>query len=741
MMTARTQRQALQLVRQPAAVPSFDVRASKLRVPTPRAGSVFRTALVNRLRAARPGTVISLVAPAGYGKTTVLAQWAERDERRFAWLSLDEHDDEPRALLRHLVAALHQIEELPPTVLEALQDSPDSYWTSALPRLTEALRLFRTRCVIVLDNASLVRSPAGADVLSAVVDDMPAGWALVVAGRAPPSLPLGTLRAEGRLLEVGPELLALAPREAEQLVRAVAPDLASADGDALLTRSEGWAAGLYLGALALVESGDAEFGGDDRYLREYFRASSLSSLDEGALTFLRRSSVLDWLSGPLCDATLARTGSAPDLESLQRDGFFVEPLDRRRKRYRYHPLFRDFLQRELDDHDPGAAAELNVRAAEWLESAGENEDALVHAAAAGDVERTVRLITSVGISALDRGDLASVERCVELLPHTSSGPDPVVAVVASLAHAASGHAERAAHWLAAAERRADEAGAEVAVARAASCSRGPHEMAADARHALAELPADSPWSPRAHFLAGVAALLLGDIDGAADAVGAAARAAEQYGSSRVLTVALAQQALLALRLDDHALATAAASEARALAADTTEDTTAILVHAAAARVLLRQSRFDEARAELEAARRLEPLLTHALPWLAVGARLELARAYLTLRDAAAASELLRGAAAVQRLLRDLGILEGERVALEAAVLAAEPGAANTSGLTNAELRLLPLLATHLSFREIGTRLYLSRHTVKTQAISLYRKLGVSSRSEAMQIAKELGLLA
>jgi LuxR family maltose regulon positive regulatory protein len=242
------------------------------------------------------------------------------------------------------------------------------------------------------------------------------------------------------------------------------------------------------------------------------------------------------------------------------------------------------------------------------------------------------------------------------------------------------------------------------------------------------------------LLLGVAELLHGDDEAALTALGAAALAAERHGASGVQTAALALQALVALRRDDHASAASAASEARLVAPNTGEDATAILVHAAGARVLLRQSRFGEARAELEAAGRLEPLLTHALPWLAVGARLELARAHLALRDAAAASELLHEAAAVQRLRRDLGVLQGERAALEADVrLTAEPGAAS-SGLTGAELRLLPLLATHLSFREIGNRLYLSRHTVKTQAISLYRKLGVSSRSEAMRIAEELGLL-
>ena len=427
---------------------------AKLRVPLARPGSISRNALVNRLRAARGGSVVTVVAPAGYGKTTTLTQWADRDDRDFAWVSLDERDNDPLTLLRHLAAALDGLESLPPAVLDALTTPGESVWTSAVPRLTAALESLGPRCVIVLDNASVLRSAPVADVLMAIVDHLPKSSALALAGRSAPPLPLGTLRAEGRLLEIDRDLLALSRREAQQLLRTTGTALLPHELEPLVARSEGWAAGLFLGMLALDDGAGADLSGDDRYLSDYFRTSCLRGLDEPQLAFLRRTSVLDTLSGALCDALLEHTGSAGELEAFEREGLFVIPLDRRREAYRYHPLFRDFLARELREHEPDAPHRLNMRASEWLEFVGDLEGAIAPSAAAGDAERTVRLIAAVGASALDRGDLPLVERWTALVPGSPElDAHPAVSVAAALAHAHGGHSTEAERWLAAAERR------------------------------------------------------------------------------------------------------------------------------------------------------------------------------------------------------------------------------------------------------------------------------------------------
>ena len=416
MSAMATAPKALQLVPQAAELP-FDVLRSKLRVPKPRPGSIWRTALVNRLRATRSSDVVTLVAPAGYGKTTVLAQWASRDSRRFAWMSLDERDDDPALLLRHLAAALNELEPLAPRVLEALADPGDSVWTSAVPRITDALESFAP-CVIVLDNASLLRSKAAAQLVVALADHLPAESTLVLAGRAEPALGLAALRAEGRLVELGPDLLALNPREAEQLVRATGLLLTDGDVEVLLDRGAGWPAGLYLAAL------------DDRFLGDYLRTSCLEGVGTATMEFLLHTSVLEKLSGPLCDAVLGRTRSGLELASLHRRGLLVFPVDRRREWYRYHPLFRDLLRHELDQREPAAASELLIRAADWFEAEGETEAAVAALAAVGQPERAARLI----VGAAECADPARVERWLGLV---DPGTSPELAALAALLHSGS----------------------------------------------------------------------------------------------------------------------------------------------------------------------------------------------------------------------------------------------------------------------------------------------------------------
>jgi LuxR family maltose regulon positive regulatory protein len=391
---------ALQLVVQPSGLP-FDVLPSKLRIPEPRPGSIWRTALVNRLRATRSSRVVTVVAPAGYGKTTVLAQWASRDGRPFAWLSLDERDDEPAVLLRHLAAALNELEPLAPEVLEALTDRLNSVWTSAVPRVMDALESF-SPCGIVLDNASLLHSKGAAELIAAVADHLPPASTLVLAGRAEPGLGTAALRAEGRLVELGHDLLALNRREAELLVRATGVMAAPTELETLVDQGAGWPAGLYLAAL------------DDRFLGDYFRQTCLEGAGRATMEFLLRTSVLEKLSGPLCDAVLGRTQSSLRLASLHRRGLFLFPSDRRREWYRYQPLFRDLLRRELDERQPGAARELLLRAADWFEREGDTEAAVASAVAAGDLQRAARLIASV----CDGADDACIERWLTLI-----GPD------------------------------------------------------------------------------------------------------------------------------------------------------------------------------------------------------------------------------------------------------------------------------------------------------------------------------
>jgi LuxR family maltose regulon positive regulatory protein len=325
-----------------------------------------------------------------------------------------------------------------------------------------------------------------------------------------------------------------------------------------------------------------------------------------------------------------------------------------------------------------------------------------------------------------------------------------VAVQGSSIHAARGGAEEADRWLHAAERGVasrrkgvTQVRPKIAVMRSALCADGPARMQADAESAIAKLAKDDAWLPAALLVQGAAAALLGDTDRADSILAKAVERAARIGSTETHAVAVGERSLIAAARDDLRTADALAEEAQRVVEVGQLDSypTSTLALAAAARSRLRHGQWDQARHLLTASMRLTPHLTHALPWLAVQARIELADAYVTLRDREAAQHILEEARGILATRPALGVLgDGvERLEQEiGAMPQTQDGAA--SGLTRAELRLLPWLSTHLSFKEIGERLHVSRNTIKTQAISVYRKLGVSSRSEAVAIAKDLGLI-
>ncbi|HET9507770.1 MAG TPA: LuxR C-terminal-related transcriptional regulator [Gaiellaceae bacterium] len=728
----------------------------EVRVPSQPPWAVPRTALVNRLRAT-PASVVTVIAPAGYGKTTLLGQWAGRDRRPFAWLSIDERDDDPALLVGHVAAALGRVRPDDSVAFESPRPPRASSWRSELQRLAGWLSS-SPDVVLVLDDAHLLRSPDSATVISTLAEHVPPGSTLTVAARLTPGLPIGRIRAAGRLFELRTSDLTLTRRESQALLRELEADLAEEDAAELLVRCEGWAAGIHLSALAARERPGAVprravAGGDDRFLAEYFRSEFLSQLTPELRTFLRRTSILEQLTAPVCDAVLERRGSGRVLASFERLHVLVTPLDRHGETYRCHPLLRDLLGRELAQNEPELRAVLHRRAADWFESHGDPESALRHAEGAGDVDRQARIVATIALPAYARGRIADVESWLGGFDDgTRLERYPAVAVIGCWIHALRGRPAAAERWLAAAERGAHaeatrddgaSAGPAIALLRAALCRDGIEQMSSDVERALAGLPPSSPWRPAALVLLGAALLLRGH-DALADAIFAEAEeSAERLGATDMQISAVSQRSLLASAHGEHAAAELHALRGRALADAAQLDgyATNALELVASARTFLRTNGWDQARSNLTLADTLTPRLTDALPWLAVQTRLELSRAHLALRDAEAAASLLSEALDILRRRPGLGVLAQQASELRTEVDAlCAAGERNGSGLTRAELRLLPLLATHLSFREIGTRLHVSRNTVKTQAISVYRKLGVSSRSDAIDQAARLGLV-
>jgi LuxR family maltose regulon positive regulatory protein len=478
----------------------------------------------------------------------------------------------------------------------------------------------------------------------------------------------------------------------------------------------------------------------------------LSRLPAELVWFLTRTSVLEQLSGPLCDAVLGTTGSAELLGSLERSNLLLIPLDRRRRWYRYHPLFRELLRAKLDRGELGAARELTLRAAAWCEHSGHPEAAIEYAMEAGDPDRVARLVVNAAFPMYRTGRLATLQRWFEWFDaHGRIERYPALAVIGAWYHLMVGHLAASERWADAAQRGSFTGALPdgstsiegwLALRRALRCPEGMEQARRDAELAERLLPMDSLLRATALLVLGMAHLGAGAPERAdailADTVGVA----EDAGATVAAIDALAERAILAMRRDDWHEAETLVEQARARIREARLDdyVTTILLYAAAARVAIHRGDVPPALDHLARAQGLRPQMTHAVPFYAVQTRLELVRAYIALTDVAGARIVLREVDDLLRRQPDLGILGREADELRSQLETMRADVIGASALSAAELRLLPLLATYHSFREIAGRLHLSPHTVKTQAIAIYRKLGVSSRSEAIQHAQDLGVL-
>jgi LuxR family transcriptional regulator, maltose regulon positive regulatory protein len=689
-------------------------------------GLVARARLVRRLAEVHDIALALLVAPAGYGKTTTLLEWAQHDERPFAWVALHRADDDAE----HLRASI--------------------------ARATDPLTGRGREFVLVLDDVHVLRSREAIDVLTALIEDPPAGAQLALASRCEPPLPVGRLRAHREVLELTPRDFVMTRGEAAALLELAGAELTAADVDALVRRTEGWPAGLYLAAVSLRDQPDttaaiARFGGDDRVVSDYVADSLLSELTAEEVTFLQRTSVLDRLSGPLCDAVLLETGSAERLRDLARANALVVPLDRTDEWYRYHGLLAQMLRAQLRRREPELEGELHRRASQWHADHGDVDAAIRHAAAAGDVRLAGDLLWTNAFRYIPQGHIATVRRWLGRFTDEQVAGYAPLALVAANAHLADGDRGHAEHWTAAAARALDslparrrppavEAG--VAAMRAAIARDGVQRMRDDAARAYALDAQDSPARSMDRLLEGTACHLLGARDRAYELLEEGSRRGV-VGAPSVNALCLSQLALLALDRDDWALATELAARARSqierfrLAAYPTMS----LVLAVAALTQAQRGRVQAATEDCAEATRLLDTMDDFAPWYVAEVRIVLARAALRLSDVAGARALVEGAALAVRATPDAPVLAAWHEDASAQVDAYATSAIMTPAtLTTAELRILALLPTHLSFREMGSRLYVSPNTVKTQAQAVYRKLDASSRSDAVARANELGLL-
>jgi LuxR family transcriptional regulator, maltose regulon positive regulatory protein len=747
-------------VRQPANRPpnvdrpAFDLIAGKLLRPLVRPGTVRRSPLIERLQRDDTRPIVSIVAPAGYGKTTLLSQWAERDGQAFAWVSVDEADNDPKVLLSYVAEALNAVEPVGQQVFDALASPTSSVPSSVVPRLAAAFASMTSPVALVLDDVHLLHNSPCRAALSVLADHVPGGSRQVLAGRAEPPVRVARLRAEGKLLEIGPSDLSLTAEEATALLRAAQVVLGDDDLTELHRRTEGWPVGLYLAALAIREGGSvsgaaASFGGDDRFVSEYVESEFLARIPSSQWVFLTRTAVLERLSGPLCEAVLELPGSGANLADLARSNLLLVPLDRRGHWYRYHHLFRDMLLAELGRQEPGLIPVLRRRAAAWCLQNDLPEEALEYSMAARDVDTAAELVRKLWRPVYWQGRVTTLQRWFRWLDDRGEIEKHLLtAVQACLLAGATGQAAEAERWADVIDRWQDQDRAQpadpyttalAALVRAFMCHHGVEQMRADADEAVRTFAAAGVAFAGAFLMRGLARILSGDLDGG-DAFFEQAISIGPGGGSEVLAYLRCERSLVAMARNQWDRAEAFAGQARAVLSPAgMEDP---FVCAVQARVAMHRRNVPAARQELVDAQRLRHLLPYATgPHLAVQARIELIRVHLALADMAGARTLMQEVDAALKRRPGLGTLVGEVEALRTRLAkrrgSSVPGA---SALTAAELRLLPLLSTHLSFAEIGAELFVSPNTAKTHAVSIYRKLDASSRGQAVARARELGLL-
>ena len=441
-----------------AGGPVFDLVVSKLRRPVVRRGTVPRWSLIDRLAGDDLRPIVSVVAPAGYGKTMLLAQWAERYGPAVAWVSVDDGDNDPKVLLTYVAEALDGVQPIGGRVFDALGSPTSSVPGSVVPRLGAAFAAMTVPVALILDDVHLLHNSACRAALSVLADHVPAGSRLALAGRDQPPIRVARLRAEGRITEIGAGDLALTRAEAALLLRDAEVTLDDGDVAELHRRTEGWAAGLYLAALYLREGGAltgaaGSFSGGDRLVSEYVEAELLARISERQRVFLTRTAVLDRMCGPLCDAVLELSGSAATLADLARSNLLLVPLDRRGQWYRYHHLFRDMLLAELERLEPDRIPVLRRRAATWCLHNDLVEASLEYSIAAGDVDQAARLVGSLFLVTYRQGRVGTLQRWFRWLDERGGiEGHPMVALWAAIVATSIGRPAEAERWADAVDR-------------------------------------------------------------------------------------------------------------------------------------------------------------------------------------------------------------------------------------------------------------------------------------------------
>jgi len=720
---------------------------SRLRPPQPLLELVRRDRLLQQLSATRAPLVV-VSAPAGSGKTVALAQWAESDQRPFAWLQADEADNDPLLFVHYLTAAFGGVADIDPLVADWLQLAPPPVETRILPALAAAVQA-AAPFVFVIDDAHLLTNEACWQIAGVLLEQLPPGAHLCISGRASPSLPLAKLRASGRLLEVGPAELALTTMEIRELLylHGLAADHETV---AYLDHvTEGWAAGVYLAALAGVQVPTAEWlggiRGHQRDIAGYLASEVLDRQSPETARFLLQTSILERLSPGLCRAVTCDEEAADLLRAVARNNLFVSALDDADEWFRYHHLFAEFLQAELVLADEAEAAALHGRAAAWFEAHDELEEAVRHWLAAGEAGRAGAIVCRAHMDYTRLARYETIRRWLEMFTDEQIFADEALTLAAGWIGPMAGDSPRGRRWISAAFRvkvgdglwpgtpvplRAMQAGLIAALA-----PEGVTQMRENAELAVA-LSEGAPPSERAAvatFL-GFACWLGGDSEAALHIL----REAEEEGAVGNVLAQNAAAGYQALILADEGRW----AEMRRLTLEGLQRFEeaglgwgAPTFPSLVAKARLQAHEGDPTVAESIAT--ISAIVAQGnVATMALLGEVIVGELLVQLGDVAEATRWMHVAFARLATMKDAGILQPRLLRLRDLVerrRLLEP-------LTPAERRVLELLPTELKFKEIASKLWVSRGTVHSHAKEIYRKLAVHSRHDAVARARDLGLL-
>lgn len=740
--------------------------ATKLVPPRVRAGYIPRKRLIDALAAGRDRRLTLVDAPTGYGKTMLVAAWcaelAERTGFGIAWLSLATTENDPALLTRYLIGALRRsglaIGGEAETMLHVPGASPMAWMRS----LVNDLAAVDTKTTLVLDDYHLIAEPACHALVQFLLDHAPDSLHVLVSTRADPPIALGSLRAAGQLVELRAADLRFTAQEAEQLlVEREGLHLPKETVASLAARTEGWAAGLYLAALWLRGQGsqeaDAErFAGDNRHVVDYLSEAVLEQLGDEVREFLLETSIVDRLCTSLADA-ITEQRTAGLLEEIERSNLFLVPLDDTRTWYRYHHLFREVLRGELARRHPDLVGALHRRASAWYRERGLISEAIEHATAAGDLAGAAAMISEHWLEVGRWGQEATVMRWLEAFGRDDFGRYPELGLVGAFLTGVSGGSEiEFRRWLEVAEVGVvHPAGARNLIAGSSSLSTGVSLLRSvfgyrNVRAATAiaartvRIESEAQGVFRVVALANLAFLLYvsGDLSKARHAVSEAMRDPQAERRPHGFITALTTSALIALDEGDADQGERAAQRALEYAATAglAENQVSGLAHIALGRSLATALRAKPAAAQMQ--RGLDLLRGGVVPAWHAYALLWAAPVLQACGDRAGALGLIDEAEQLLSSFEDAGTLTALLGDVRRRISLARPRRLepDSAALTEAELAVLRLLRSPRSQREIADELSISINTVKTHSSSIYRKLGVSSRGDAVTRAIDLNLL-